>query len=48
MPLGREMCLIFCMFWVNNLSSSLRDSMLFSCGSTVVVWDFHFVSSSVA
>ena len=48
MSLGREMYLIFCMFWVNNLSSSLRDSTLFSCDSTIVVWDFHFVSSSVA
>ncbi len=42
------MCLILCMFCVRSLCSSLRDSSLFSCGSTVVAWDFHSVSSSVA
>ena len=42
------MCFILCMFCVRSLYSSLRDSSLFSCGRTVVAWDFHSVSSSVA
>ena len=47
-PLGRELCFILFIFCARSLYRSLRDNSLFSCGSVVVAWDFHSLSSSVA
>ncbi len=47
MPLGREMCFIFCMLWVRSLCRSLIDSLGFKCGNSTVARDLYSSSSSV-
>ena len=46
-PFRRVMCFILCMLIISNLCSSLRDSLGFRCGSSIMALFVHSRSNSV-